>query len=100
MIAKEHKNFAEEMRTSPHCDLFLDIRQQGTILALEYKDEQRGYSSSLRNLALDYFPSQGVLLRPLGNVIYILPPFCIKKEELQEIYQAIWGFTEVLAKKA
>jgi adenosylmethionine-8-amino-7-oxononanoate aminotransferase len=34
-----------------------------------------------------------IMLRPLGNVLYILPPYCISKSDLSEIYQAIEDFT-------
>ena len=36
-----------------------------------------------------FFISQGVILRPVGNTIYILPPYCISDESLQTIYQLI-----------
>jgi adenosylmethionine-8-amino-7-oxononanoate aminotransferase len=35
------------------------------------------------------FLERGFLLRPLGNVIYILPPYCIRPEELASVYHAI-----------
>jgi adenosylmethionine-8-amino-7-oxononanoate aminotransferase len=34
---------------------------------------------------------QGVYLRPLGNTVYIMPPYCTTEEELQEIYDAVEG---------
>ncbi|MFT4699312.1 MAG: adenosylmethionine-8-amino-7-oxononanoate aminotransferase, partial [Flavobacteriaceae bacterium] len=37
----------------------------------------------------DFFMKQGVFLRPLGNTIYILPPFVITEDELQKIYTVI-----------
>jgi adenosylmethionine-8-amino-7-oxononanoate aminotransferase len=39
-----------------------------------------------------YFIKKGLLLRPLGNVLYVLPPYCIREEELQKIYSAIREF--------
>ena len=43
----------------------------------------------MRQKLYQNFLDQGVLLRPLGNVIYILPPYCIKEQELEKIYEVI-----------
>ena len=37
----------------------------------------------------NHFISEGVLLRPLGNVIYVLPPYCITDGELDKVYKSI-----------
>jgi len=36
-----------------------------------------------------YFLDAGIILRPLGNIIYILPPYCITDDELSYIYSKI-----------
>ncbi|MFT6850136.1 MAG: adenosylmethionine-8-amino-7-oxononanoate aminotransferase [Sphingobacteriales bacterium] len=70
-----------------------NVRKQGTIMAFEIAtDESTSYFNKIRDNAYDYFLERGVLLRPLGNVIYILPPYCIKKAELQKIYGVIIAF--------
>lgn len=67
-----------------------NVRQQGTILAMDIKVEGRaGYLSDIQPKLYDSFLSQHVLLRPLGNTVYILPPYCITKEELERTYDAI-----------
>lgn len=43
----------------------------------------------MRDRLYQFFLSNGVLLRPLGNVLYILPPYCIQKSELEYIYDLI-----------
>jgi len=59
-----------------------EVRQCGTILAIEIEtDEGSSYFSSIRDEAYEFFLENGVLLRPLGNVIFINPPYCITKEE-------------------
>jgi adenosylmethionine---8-amino-7-oxononanoate aminotransferase len=63
-----------------------DIRILGSILAIEIKVEDASYFSDLRDRMYHYFIENGILLRPLGNIIYILPPYCISKEELEYIY--------------
>jgi adenosylmethionine-8-amino-7-oxononanoate aminotransferase len=69
----------------------LDVRHIGTVAAIELKvpDGDAGYLSSLRPRLYQYFLSRGVLLRPLGNVVYILPPYVITAEELNFVYDVI-----------
>jgi adenosylmethionine-8-amino-7-oxononanoate aminotransferase len=47
------------------------------------------YFSSLRDRLYQYFLDAGIILRPLGNIIYILPPYCITNEQLNYIYSKI-----------
>jgi adenosylmethionine---8-amino-7-oxononanoate aminotransferase len=66
-----------------------EVRQIGSVAAIELKAQDHGYSSNLRAKLYKYFLDQGVLLRPLGNVVYILPPYVITLEELDYIYGII-----------
>jgi adenosylmethionine-8-amino-7-oxononanoate aminotransferase len=43
----------------------------------------------MRDKLYYFFLDKGLLLRPLGNVIYVLPPYCIKEKELNRVYDAI-----------
>ena len=85
-IAKSHEIFAKRIKS---IEIIKDIRQTGTILAIELKSDSSGYASSVRQKLYQDFLDQGVLLRPLGNVIYILPPYCIKEKELEKVYKVI-----------
>lgn len=85
-IAKSHETFTNTIKS---LEIIKDIRQTGTILAIELKSDSSGYASSVRQQLYQDFLSQGVLLRPLGNVIYILPPYCIKEKELKKVYKVI-----------
>lgn len=67
----------------------LDIRRIGTVAVIELKVPDAGYLSSLRPRLYEYFLSRGVLLRPLGNVVYILPPYVITTEQLNFVYDVI-----------
>ncbi|HIP28413.1 MAG TPA: aminotransferase class III-fold pyridoxal phosphate-dependent enzyme, partial [Sulfurovum sp.] len=60
-----------------------EVRQQGMITAIELQ----GYEASERiGLRLyQYALSQGVLLRPLGNIIYFMPPYIISYEEIDKM---------------
>ena len=63
-------------------------RQTGTITAFEV-GEGSGYLSDLAPLMLALFRERSVLLRPLGNTIYVMPPYCISSEQLNCIYDTI-----------
>lgn len=65
-------------------------RVLGVIFALEIQvSEIQDYYSDLRNKFYKYFISKGVILRPVGNIIYILPPYIISEESLNYIYAII-----------
>jgi len=85
-IAESHEIFSKRINS---IEIIKDIRQTGTILAIELKSNSSGYASSVRHKLYQDFLDQGVLLRPLGNVIYILPPYCIKEKELEKVYKVI-----------
>jgi adenosylmethionine-8-amino-7-oxononanoate aminotransferase len=90
MIEKEHWNFLNEIRDHKACK---DVRVKGTILAIELKtSDETHYLNTISDKINSYFLSKGILLRPLGNVFYVLPPYCITKEELQYIYKYIREF--------
>ncbi len=65
-----------------------NMRTLGAILAFELDVKTERYGS-LRNRLFQFFMDRGVYLRPLGNTIYILPPYIISEEQLQKIYSAI-----------
>jgi adenosylmethionine-8-amino-7-oxononanoate aminotransferase len=66
-----------------------DTRQIGSVAAIELRADDAGYLSALRPTLYSFFLERGVLLRPLGNVIYILPPYCIDRGDLYRIYDVI-----------
>lgn len=68
---------------------FENVRQMGTITAMDVKVKDPGYSSKISAHLYAYFQKQRILLRPLGNVIYVLPPYCLKQDQCDEIYKAI-----------
>lgn len=66
-----------------------DIRLCGTILALDLADSAQNYLSELAPKLYRFFLENGVLLRPLGNTVYILPPYCVTQDDLELIYDCI-----------
>lgn len=66
-----------------------DVRTIGSVAAIEFKTENPGYLSEVRPLLYRFFLEHGVLIRPLGNVIYILPPYVISADELNYVYDVV-----------
>jgi adenosylmethionine---8-amino-7-oxononanoate aminotransferase len=68
---------------------FADLRRTGTIAAMTIPGPEQGYLAEigcdLRAAAL----SRGVLLRPMGDCLYVLPPYCITEDELARVYDVI-----------
>jgi adenosylmethionine-8-amino-7-oxononanoate aminotransferase len=90
MISHQHKLFLNEIKDHKACK---DVRAKGTILAIELNtDGEAGYLNNAAIKINTYFMQRGILLRPLGNVFYVLPPYCITKDELQQIYKTIVDF--------
>ena len=86
-IRLSHQQFAEQIKKHPKVK---DVRQTGTILAIEWENPAgTSYFNHLRDSLYHFFLEEGILLRPLGNIIYILPPYCISNEELDFVYSKI-----------
>lgn len=66
-----------------------NIRQTGTIAAFDIVVEGSGYLSSSAPFLQKFFLEHEILLRPLGNTVYILPPYCISESELARVYSVI-----------
>jgi len=86
-ITKAHEKFLEQLRQHPKAG---NARMRGTILAFDFiTTEENSYFHAERNAIYHFFLEKGILLRPLGNTIYILPPYCITEAELDLVYNAI-----------
>ena len=88
-IAKIAARHGERLRAFRGREEVADVRQCGSIAALELRTPKAGYLSELAPRLYGFFLSRGVLLRPIGNVVYVLPPYCISGDELDGIYDVI-----------
>ncbi|MEO9804209.1 MAG: adenosylmethionine--8-amino-7-oxononanoate transaminase [Reichenbachiella sp.] len=89
-INLSHQRFVEKLES---VDKVENIRLRGTIVAFDLKGfGETGYDSDARKKIYPYFLERGILIRPLGNVIYLLPPYVITDKELNQIYAAILEF--------
>ena len=84
-IAQQHRAFEKKIKTHPKVKA---TRHLGVIFALDMAVAMERYGS-LRDELFHFFMDRGVCLRPLGNTLYILPPFVISDAQLQKTYQVI-----------
>jgi adenosylmethionine---8-amino-7-oxononanoate aminotransferase len=92
-IAKIH---AERLKQLRRFEVVGDTRQIGTIGAIELRTDDAGYLSAMRPKLYRFFLERGVLLRPLGNVVYVLPPYVISPDELHLVWDVIGEAVETL----
>jgi len=91
-IEQQHQQFLQKIK---YHKALKEVRQLGTIIAFEIKtNEHTNYLNSLAEHISEFFISKGIILRPLGNIVYILPPYCISNEDLKYIYNAVEEFLE------
>jgi len=83
-------NFAEKNRTHSQIQ---EIRQLGCILAMEMKSKQAsGYLNDMAGQVSRWFLQRNIYIRPLGNVVYISPPYCILRNELLDLLEVMDEF--------
>lgn len=93
-VNASHLNFQGRIRNHSKVKT---TRVLGVIFALEIKTEDDfSYYGTLRNKLYDFFIENGVILRPVGNIIYILPPYIISDNQLQRIYQVVEVALEIV----
>jgi adenosylmethionine-8-amino-7-oxononanoate aminotransferase len=85
-IATCHQTFCHSWSSHPKLKRCESL---GTLLVLEYRTEKASYFEMTCRKFYRFFLDQGILLRPLGNVLYVLAPYCIQNEELERIYEHI-----------
>lgn len=93
-INSSHLSFKKRVEQHPKV---VATRVLGVIFALEIKTESAAsYYGSLRNKLYNFFIENGIILRPVGNIIYILPPYVITDSQLQKVYDAVENALEIV----
>ncbi|HYD91620.1 MAG TPA: aminotransferase class III-fold pyridoxal phosphate-dependent enzyme, partial [Flavobacterium sp.] len=82
-INRQHELFRQRVEQHPRVKA---ARVTGVIFALEIDRESEAYYGDFRNRLYKFFIDNGVIMRPVGNIIYILPPYIITNELLAKIY--------------
>lgn len=72
-------------------------RQCGTMIAFDVAVADEGYLAEIGPRLREHFYSRDVLLRPLGNTVYVMPPYCIDEDDLAQIEEAITSGLDTLA---
>jgi len=88
-IQQQHEQFLEEVRASERKNLFRNLRMLGTVLAFETAGEHPDYLQQIGSMIMKRAMEQGIYLRPLGNTVYLMPPYCITNDELRKVYDFI-----------
>ena len=95
------KQCLEKFRDLAHVG---DIRQTGMIGALELvknKETKEPYQFEDR-IGHNVFKEalkNGALLRPIGNVIYFMPPYIIKNEEIEKLTKIAYNAIKIVTEK-
>jgi adenosylmethionine-8-amino-7-oxononanoate aminotransferase len=93
-VNKSHLNFQKHIKTHPKV---VTTRVLGVIFALEIKTESsESYYGTMRNKLYDFFIENGIIIRPVGNIVYILPPYVITDEQLQKVYEVVEKALEIV----
>lgn len=96
-INGKNRQFAIELAFHPEVK---NVRTLGTILAFEIETGSAdSYTNELGDFMKAFFREKRVMLRPLGNTLYILPPYVITDEQLDVVYACIMDLLEEYGKQ-
>ena len=87
---------AQRLAAFAHDGRVKNVRRLGTIAALDLDVRDAGYLADVGPRLYQFFLERGVLLRPLGNTIYVMPPYCTADIELDLVYDAIRAAADAL----
>lgn len=85
-IAEKNIAFAQQLR---QLNGIKNVRSLGTILAFEIDKGEDAYLNTISQDITKKALEKGVYIRPLGNTVYIMPPYCITAEELNKVYSVL-----------
>ena len=85
LIEKWHKRLQGELKAQPLYKKIKECRFLGSVGVIEL-DSKNTYTSDFGWRVMQRAIEEGVLIRPLGNIVYFTPPYCIEEKELEEVY--------------
>jgi len=94
LISELQRIFAREVHNAyPE----VQARHTGTVFALTLKaDDGLDYTHPIRHQIYSWFMERNLLIRPIGNVLYLVPPYCIESGELERVHAEIMRFLELV----
>ena len=97
-IISHHQKFCKRLQASEKKNLIKNVRQTGTILAMEIcTNDADNYLNNVSKTFTPFCMERGVYLRSMGNTVYIMPPYCVTTKELKKIYEVVIQFIEYQA---
>jgi len=88
-LTEQNKEFANHLESDISSTVIKNIRTLGTLLAFEIVEGKDEYLNNISGTITEKALNEGVYIRPLGNTVYIMPPYCITKEELEKVYDTL-----------
>ena len=95
-IQNQHAQFVKNELSEIAGNIFPGIRIMGTILAFELNEGMNEYTNKVGIEIMKKALSSGIYLRPLGNTVYVMPPYCITNEQLRKVYDFILSIPQWL----
>ena len=93
-VNKSHLAFQKHIESHPKVST---TRVLGVIFALEIQTESaESYYGAMRNKLYNFFIENGIVIRPVGNIVYILPPYIITDQQLQKVYEVVEKALEIV----
>jgi adenosylmethionine-8-amino-7-oxononanoate aminotransferase len=80
---------AAELAAIADHPMVASTRQCGTIAAFDLQADASGYLSNWAVHLNAFGKAHGVLIRPLGNTVYVMPPYCTTAEQLTQVYAVV-----------
>ncbi len=82
-LSRRHQVFLDTIRSFP---IVKNARTLGTILAFEINTGRDEYINAIGPDITRAALESGIYLRPLGNTVYVMPPYCITEKEMDQVY--------------
>ncbi|MGK7369336.1 MAG: adenosylmethionine--8-amino-7-oxononanoate transaminase [Candidatus Halalkalibacterium sp. M3_1C_030] len=94
-MENKHLKHFEDLKSHPKLK---KLRVTGTIAAMDIEAEgEEGYLNPIARHIKEQCVEKGLLLRPLGNVLYLMPPYCTNESELADMYDGMVGLIDEVA---
>ena len=98
VISEKNEHFLKEKLSHIDPALVINPRTIGTVLAFELQSSRHDYENQVADIVRNEALKHGVYLRPLGNTVYIMPPYCTTEAELERIYEFLLSLPGILRK--
>ena len=86
MMERVYRSVVSDFEALPSV---VNVRARGGIFAFEIEQGQAGYHNPVGGQVTDRCFAKGLYLRPLGNTVYLMPPFCVSEEELRAALEVL-----------